>query len=216
MPSSRHSADTDVSRCAIAAWASRTVATCALQGLRPVAAGLSVGLVVSLATAWFSEALLFEVAPLDLRRARGSRRRRPRTRGGRLSRAGGPCLASPAGPDVERGLNLSGWLGKPRGRSRESATAADARRRGPASRSVHRRKPADSVDALDAFPRPSSSIKAPVLRGCVRAPFRAPRAGRGVRPPAAVARFPGAAELQREISVQSDTRALLVNHVACP
>ena len=43
----------------------RIVATCALQGLRPVAAGLSVGLVVSLATARFIEALLFDVAPLD-------------------------------------------------------------------------------------------------------------------------------------------------------
>ena len=50
---------------------------------------------------------------------------------------------------------------------------------------VHRRKPADPVDALDACPRPSSSTKASVLRGCVRAPPRAPRAGRGVRPPAA-------------------------------
>ena len=32
-------------------------------------------------------------------------------RGGRLSRAGGPCLASAAGTDVERGLNLSDRLG---------------------------------------------------------------------------------------------------------
>ena len=52
-------------RLTLGATRGRIVATCALQGLRPVAAGLSVGLVVSLATARFIEALLFEVAPLD-------------------------------------------------------------------------------------------------------------------------------------------------------
>ena len=52
-------------RLTLGATRGRIVATCALQGLRPVAAGLSVGLVVSLATARFIEALLFDVAPLD-------------------------------------------------------------------------------------------------------------------------------------------------------
>ena len=54
-----------VIRLTLGATRGRIVATCALQGLRPVAAGLSVGLVVSLATARFIEALLFDVAPLD-------------------------------------------------------------------------------------------------------------------------------------------------------
>ena len=35
------------------------------QGLRPVAAGLAAGLVLGLAAAWFIDALLFGVAPLD-------------------------------------------------------------------------------------------------------------------------------------------------------
>ena len=48
-------------RLTLGATRGRIVATCALQGLRPV----SVGLVVSLATARFIEALLFDVAPLD-------------------------------------------------------------------------------------------------------------------------------------------------------
>ena len=55
------------------------------QGLRPVAAGLATGLVVSLATARFIDALLFGVAPVD-----------PVVLGGAalavLGLAGGACL----------------------------------------------------------------------------------------------------------------------------
>ena len=52
-------------RMALDATRGRVARRMCAQGLRPVAAGLAVGLVVSLATARFIETLLFGVAPLD-------------------------------------------------------------------------------------------------------------------------------------------------------
>ena len=52
-------------RMALGATRERTARQVCAQGLRPVAAGLAVGLVVSPATARFIETLLFGVAPLD-------------------------------------------------------------------------------------------------------------------------------------------------------
>jgi len=52
-------------RMALGATRGRIARQVCAHGLRPVAAGLAVGLVVSLATARFIETLLFGVAPLD-------------------------------------------------------------------------------------------------------------------------------------------------------
>ena len=56
-----------------------------------------------------------------------------------------------------------------------------ARRRDPPRGWSTRPEPTAATSPM----RPSSSIMPSVLRGCVRAPPRAPRAGQGVRPPAA-------------------------------
>ena len=72
-------------RLALGATRGRIVRQVCAQGLRPVAAGLATGLVVSLATARFIDALLFGVAPVD-----------PVVLGGAalvvLGLAGGACL----------------------------------------------------------------------------------------------------------------------------
>ena len=109
----------------------------------------------------------------------GARRRAPSARRrAATARPGADSRAAPCGPSARAAGCAAVVLERLADRGAGGSTRG---RRDPPRGWSTRPEPTAATSPM----RPSSSIMPSVLRGCVRAPPRAPRAGQGVRPPAA-------------------------------